>query len=161
MYINCLPSCNWLLKSEHKQFAQLAQVSSLFFLLFLFFFKQSFSCVCSHLQVEAVWVKRLCLVHFTFWISHGLVVLLFSLLAEKAISLSYGISWKKNSKFCFSHRPPHPTTLTINPPFCSPPPFLFPFFCLSPFSRWCSPLPVKSAKLSGRELTPQVHSLAI
>uniref|UniRef100_A0AAX7U9D8 Methylated-DNA--protein-cysteine methyltransferase n=1 Tax=Astatotilapia calliptera TaxID=8154 RepID=A0AAX7U9D8_ASTCA len=53
----------------------------------------SFSCVCSHLQAEATRVRRLCLVHFTFWISHGLVVLLFSLLAEKAISLSYGISW--------------------------------------------------------------------
>lgn len=115
--------------------------------------------MCSHLQVEAVRVKRLCLVHFTFWISHGLVVLLFSLLAEKAISLSYGISWKKNSKFCFSHRPPHPSTLTINPPFCTPPPLSF--FCLSPFSCRSSPLPVKSAKLSGRELTPQLNSLAI
>lgn len=103
MYINCLPSHNCLLKSEDKQFAQLVQVTSL-----LFFFLQSFSCVCSHLRVEAMRVIRLCLVHFTFWISHGLVVLLFSLLAEQAISLSYGISWKKNSKFCFSHRPPPP-----------------------------------------------------
>lgn len=46
VYINCLPSYNWLLKSEDKQFAQLFQVSSpLSFSFFPFLANFRVSCV--------------------------------------------------------------------------------------------------------------------
>lgn len=51
VYINCLPSYNWLLKSEDKQFAQLFQVSS-----FLFF--PFFPPFLANFRVSCVWRPR-------------------------------------------------------------------------------------------------------
>lgn len=141
VYINCLPSRNWLLKSEDKQFAQLARVK---FSPFFFFSLQSFSCVCSHLRVEATRVIRLCLVHFTFWISHGLVVLLFSLfwLNRQSVYHMESVGRKTVSSVFLIGRPPralhlHTHTHTHHQPtLLSPPPFLsFPFLPLFQLSH--------------------------
>ena len=153
-----MPSRNWLLKSEDKQFAQLAQVKFSPFFFFFFFSLQSFSCVCFHLRAEATRVIRLCLVHFTFWISHGLVVLLFSLfwLSRQSVYHMESVGRKTVSSVFLIGRPPalhlHTHTHTINPP-CFPLPF-----SRSPFSPCFSSLTAKSAEPNDRKLTSQPNS---
>lgn len=147
MYINCLPSHNWLLKFEHKQFAQLAEVSLLVFLSlsralsFFFFFYNSLSTVCAPIckwrpQGSKGYVQCILLFGFPMvWWSF------FSLcwLRRQSVYHMESVGRKTvSSVFLIGHpTPPHTLTHTINPPLCSPPP-------LSPLSAFLLPPPVSA-----------------